>query len=331
MNIEKNILISVIVPTYGSALNLKRTLESLSHQTFTKEDYEIIIVDDGSPGNAVEKIVRKYETKCQIKYIKQKHAGPSMARNTGIRNARGRIIAFTDDDCSVGPEWMREITGSLNSADCAGVYGSTYSDIPPSYFIHSIITKDKAITANLALKKEVLKKVEMFDVNFRLPSCEDGDLFWRVTSMGEEITHNPKMRVYHLPIYKSFTKTLRETRKLRYHVLLDVKHPEKHYLKKFRYIIRGFVIKRVAYFTFWGFLPLPLPFQIRLVIGLVILWCKDLWELIKTKRKMRQTNFCIRPIDQFLFIFLHWLVNIFETFYLLEGMVRFKLLQKVRI
>lgn len=325
-------LISVIIPTYNRKEMLRKTLDSLFKQHYPRNKYEVIIVDDGS-ADGTEEMVKSIinEARCELKYYRQKHKGPAAVRNVGIERARGRILAFTNDDCLVNPEWLKEISNSLSSSEAVGVYGSIYSDLPPSFFIHSIISDERAITANLALRKETVKKVGMFDANFRQPSCEEGDLIWRITDQDGKILRNPKMRVYHFPSYRSFLKWLQQTKFLQYHVLLDTKHPGKRHLRKFRYIIWGFIIKRVIYFTFWGFLPLPMPCLVKLLIGLVLLWCKDFWELTKIKKQLKDSKFRVRLNDQFMFIFLHWLMNIFETFYLVKGIIKFKLLQRMKV
>lgn len=85
--------ISVVIPTFNRARFLKKTIDSALNQTI--KNYEIIIVDDGSSDNT-KQIVESYGDK--IKYIYQKNAGPSAARNTGIKHAKGTYIAFLDSD-----------------------------------------------------------------------------------------------------------------------------------------------------------------------------------------------------------------------------------------
>ncbi len=85
-------LISVIIVTYDRAHFLRDALESVQKQTF--KDYEVILVDDGSTDNTKE-IAERYEG---ISYIYQEHGGISKARNTGVKAARGKFIAFLDSD-----------------------------------------------------------------------------------------------------------------------------------------------------------------------------------------------------------------------------------------
>ena len=86
-------LISVIIPTYNCGAYIKEALDSVFAQTFT--DYEVIVVDDGSTDKTREVIGRFGD---KVRYIYQENKGVSAARNTGIKNAAGRFIAFLDAD-----------------------------------------------------------------------------------------------------------------------------------------------------------------------------------------------------------------------------------------
>ena len=88
---------SVIVPTYNRKKLLNYTLESLSKQTMNKEEYEIIICDDGSNDNTFE-LIRKYEKMMNIKYCYHTHDSfrVALTRNMGINIARGEICIFID-------------------------------------------------------------------------------------------------------------------------------------------------------------------------------------------------------------------------------------------
>lgn len=85
--------VSVIIPTYNCAKYICETIDSVLSQTY--KDFEIIVVDDGSTDNTKE-VLKPYMEK--IRYIYQKNGGRSSARNTGIKTARGRYVAFLDSD-----------------------------------------------------------------------------------------------------------------------------------------------------------------------------------------------------------------------------------------
>lgn len=85
--------VSVVIPTYNNAQLLHETLDGVRAQSF--QDFEIIVVDDGSTDNT-EQIVRGYDA--NIRYVKQANQGPAAARNHGVALAQGEFIAFLDHD-----------------------------------------------------------------------------------------------------------------------------------------------------------------------------------------------------------------------------------------
>lgn len=85
--------VSVVIPAYNSEKYIAQTIDSVLEQTF--RDYEIIVVDDGSTDKTAA-IVKGYEDK--VKYFFQENWGTSVARNTGVKNAKGKYIAFLDND-----------------------------------------------------------------------------------------------------------------------------------------------------------------------------------------------------------------------------------------
>lgn len=95
-------LVSVVIPTYNTADYITQTLDSVLGQTF--KNYEIIVVDDGSTDHTGE-VLSSYMNR--INYIHQENSGRSEARNTGIKAARGKYVAFLDSDDLWTPEKLR--------------------------------------------------------------------------------------------------------------------------------------------------------------------------------------------------------------------------------
>ena len=85
--------VSVIIPTYNRVQLLKQAVISVLQQTY--QNFEIIIINDGSTVNIFESV---HNLDSRIKVIKQKHSGSGNARNLGIQYARGKYVAFLDDD-----------------------------------------------------------------------------------------------------------------------------------------------------------------------------------------------------------------------------------------
>lgn len=106
---------SFIVPVYNTEKYLKRCLDSLIRQTFL--NFEIIIINDGSTDNS-DKIMKKYEEKySNVKVISQKNQGLSMARNEGVKKAKGKYIIFIDSDDYVEKNLLEEVDKKIGDND----------------------------------------------------------------------------------------------------------------------------------------------------------------------------------------------------------------------
>lgn len=113
----KNVLISIIIPTYKRSENLVRSIESILTQ---EQKYEIIIVDDNDEDTIYrknnEKLLEKYIKNNNLIYLKhKKNKNGAAARNTGIKVARGKYITFLDDDDEFMPERIKKIETLANS------------------------------------------------------------------------------------------------------------------------------------------------------------------------------------------------------------------------
>lgn len=106
---------SVIVPTYRRPHKLARCLASLARQTYPSRGFEVIVVDDAALGSELERVVSAAGPyTCEL--VSQAHRGPAAARNAGARSARGRLLAFTDDDCEPAPDWLAVLERRLRAA-----------------------------------------------------------------------------------------------------------------------------------------------------------------------------------------------------------------------
>jgi glycosyltransferase involved in cell wall biosynthesis len=114
-------MISVIIPTFNEEENIAQCLVSLSHQTVPRNEYEIIVVDGGSK-DATCDIARKYADRVFTQTSK-KVGG---ARNDGVNAARGEIVATTDADCILPPNWIFQLEEDFRVPDIVQVYGPVY-------------------------------------------------------------------------------------------------------------------------------------------------------------------------------------------------------------
>lgn len=134
MTIEKNPMISVIIPVYNVGRFVRKCLQSLEDQTY--QDFEIIAVNDGSTDDSLS-ILREFERKYgNITVVDQKNKGMSMARNEGLRRARSKYVCFVDSDDYVAPQYLEKLYRACvdNDAQISYCY-YTYHYIKSDLFI----------------------------------------------------------------------------------------------------------------------------------------------------------------------------------------------------
>lgn len=196
--------VSIIVPVYNGALVIEKNIQSLLDQDYPKDRYEIIIVDNGS-SDMTRELVKKYpvillqENEIQTSYA---------ARNKGIMRAQGSIIAFTDADCGVQPDWISQAVRYFTETNADMVGGNikfNFSKKPgASEYLDSIINlhnessileKGAAKTANVFVKKELFEQIGMFQSDQK--SGEDIGWTGRTSRAGFKIVYSNKAVVNH--------------------------------------------------------------------------------------------------------------------------------------
>jgi len=201
-------MISVIVPAYNEATNIAHCLQALSGQTYPREQFEIIVVNDGST-DATPEIAAGF---AGVRVISQANQGPAAARNHGVREARGEIVLFTDADCRPRPDWVAQMVQPFQeNPDIVAVKGAyetgqrnwtsrfvqlefedRYDRLRKSAFI------DFVDTYAAAYRRDTFLQAGGFSLDFRLPSAEDAELGFRLANQGYLMVFNPQARVSHL-------------------------------------------------------------------------------------------------------------------------------------
>lgn len=122
MIIENRPFFSVVIPLYNKQNYIKETIKSVLNQTF--QDFEIVIVNDGSKDDSV-KVVESIQDD-RIKLVHQENSGVSVARNMGIKEANAKYIAFLDADDLWLPEFLQTIYELIQNFPDAGLYATAY-------------------------------------------------------------------------------------------------------------------------------------------------------------------------------------------------------------
>src|SRR5262245_61716846 len=103
---------SVIIPTFARPQRLASCLAAVAKLQFPKDQYEVIVVDDGSP-EPLDNTVEPFRAELKLSLARQPNAGPAAARNAGAARAVGGYLAFTDDDCEVDPNWLTALVDRM--------------------------------------------------------------------------------------------------------------------------------------------------------------------------------------------------------------------------
>ena len=179
---------SVVVPAYQAADVIGGCVRALHTQTVPREQYEIIVVDDGSTDGTR---AAAHEAGAD-QVLSRPHRGPAAARNAGIEASRGEIVVFTDADCEPSPEWLEHMTTPFTDPLVMGAKGAYW-------------TRQRALIARLtqlefeiryermarlphtdfvdgyaaAYRRDLLTRAGGFDPTYPIPSAEDVEAFYK--------------------------------------------------------------------------------------------------------------------------------------------------------
>lgn len=181
--------VTVVIPTYDRETRLAFALEALAEQTLEKERFEVIVVR--APGGARGPLTEA-PPDLEVTFLRSEVAGPAAQRNVGWRAARGRLIAFTDDDCRPEPDWLEHLLAAEAGED-AILQGKTIADPDERHlFLGFARTMEIerfdpwAPTCNIAYPRALLERVNGFDESFADAWGEDTDLALRAIGAGGE-------------------------------------------------------------------------------------------------------------------------------------------------
>jgi GT2 family glycosyltransferase len=214
--VEVAVKASIIVCTRDRCVRLEALLSSLAAAKPPQGmDLELVVVDDGSR-DATGVTVKRFAATVDfpVHLLQQPGRGLAAARNRGLREARGDLIIFLDDDCVVSPNYFREVAARFAADDQPVFRGGRVVLGDPADAPLTIKTSpyterlpERAdpggfiLGCNMAMPRAVLAKVGMFDERFgagaQLKSAEDTDYTLRVSLAGIRVEYVPDMTVYH--------------------------------------------------------------------------------------------------------------------------------------
>lgn len=195
--------VSVVVCSYNGSRTIGQTCDHLVRLDYP--DYEVIIVNDGST-DATGKIVAEYP----FRVITLENGGLSRARNVGMNEATGEIVAYIDDDAYPDPHWLRYLAWRFMTSDHAGVGGPNLppagagmtadciANAPggPTHVLLDDVTAEHIPGCNMAFRRDRLMAIGGFDQRFRIAG-DDVDLCWRLMEKGWTIGFHAGAFVWH--------------------------------------------------------------------------------------------------------------------------------------
>jgi glycosyltransferase involved in cell wall biosynthesis len=208
--------VSVIIPCFNSEKTIRETLESVFAQTY--QDFEVIVVDDGSTDRSAE-IVQSFNEK--IEYIYQNNGGQSAARNTGIRAARGKYLAFLDADDLWYPEKLEKQIAFMKSkgvdwcyCDCElfsdrsgksfGKYSQRFYSPKAGWIAKDLMMGNSISSPTPIVSREIIEKAGYFNESREIRSREDWEEWIRI-ALVSKIVYFPEVLAKYRIHEKSIT------------------------------------------------------------------------------------------------------------------------------
>jgi glycosyltransferase involved in cell wall biosynthesis len=220
--------VSVVMATYDRAHLLPGVLGALASQEAPDSlRWEIVVVDNNSCDSTAQEVAAFSRTATvPVRYVFEPRQGLSHARNRGVDEAQGDILAFLDDDVLPAPDWIARVAGAIERWEADGVGGRIlprWESPPPPWLTRNprllrllalmdfeggcllslpLQRQPQVWGANMAFRREVFDRVGRFDprqgrVGGRLFKGEESDLIRRALELGLRIAYDPTLAVFH--------------------------------------------------------------------------------------------------------------------------------------
>lgn len=194
--VKENPLISVVIPTLNRYEYLKDVFKDLENQTY--KNFEVIVVDQTD--NFKEEFYKGW--KLDLKYWYQEEKALWKARNEAIKSAKGEYILLYDDDSLVESDWIEQHLKTLDFFNADLSSGVSISTIGAEVPVHYSFFRwsDQLDTGNVLLKKDIFRKIGLFDLQFEKQRMGDGEFGLRAYLNGYKNISNPKAKRIHLKV-----------------------------------------------------------------------------------------------------------------------------------
>jgi glycosyltransferase involved in cell wall biosynthesis len=226
--------VSVIICTHNRAPLLRKGLDSLRGQSLTCGDgIEILVVDNASTDETQDLVESFQSTTGNVRYIFESTLGLSHARNRGVREAHGELVAFIDDDAIAEPGWLDALVHAFHGVepkpDCVGGRIEPIWQVPkPGWFPHSLlgylsildlgdeahwcdIPREHLVGCNIAFRRNALLELGGFNTELgrkgqSLKGNEEIELLRRMKQRGQGVFYEPCAVVRHFIPRERLTK-----------------------------------------------------------------------------------------------------------------------------
>lgn len=201
---------SVIIPTFRRPGQLAACLNAMTGLDYSRERFEVLVIDDGSP-ETLDAVVAPFLSSLPIRLIRQANRGPAAARNLGLQNACGELVAFTDDDCRPEPDWLLHLARVFEREPEVALGGAVVNSLSENIFAeasqflinylreyYQATGRNGFFTSNnLAFPARLLKQMSGFNEHFPLAAGEDREICDRWLRQGRKLVFVPDAVVSH--------------------------------------------------------------------------------------------------------------------------------------
>lgn len=204
-------IVSVVIPAFSRPQALHACLDGVAGSSWDPAHVEVIVVDDGSPVS-LDPIGEDFRDRLSIRILRQENGGPASARNAGAAAARGRFVAFMDDDCIPGPLWLQSLVDTLEARPDVLASGPVVNGLPgdpyatASQSIASFVTAYYAdgrgterffTTNNFTLSTKRFNEMGGFDTSIPSRTAEDKEFCDRWREKGYKMVWIPEAVIHH--------------------------------------------------------------------------------------------------------------------------------------